>query len=197
VRLAFSHLNLRFNPFGEIPAPDLARLALVSCPDLVEGEVVQFIGESGRGKTTHLLALGSRFPHAVHEKLEEGQDRWRARLPAHVPFFLDEAQRARPRHLRALLASGRTVALGTHEDLSRFSSRKVRTVHVGGPDAAKLETILARRIEWARRGPGPVPSVPRPTVTALLDRHGDDLRAILAQLYDVFQTLPEVRLVTL
>jgi energy-coupling factor transporter ATP-binding protein EcfA2 len=197
VRLAFSHLNLRVNPFGEISAGDLARVALVACPALAEGEIVQFIGESGRGKTTHLLALASRFPHAVHEKLEEGQHGWRTRLPPHAPFFLDEAQRARPRHLRALFASGRTLALGTHDDLSRFSSREVRTVRVGGADAAKLETILSRRIEWARRAPGPVPWVPRSTVTALLDRHGDDLRAILGQLYDVFQTLPEVRPVTL
>jgi hypothetical protein len=192
VRLAFSHLNLRVNPFGEPSPPDRARLALVDGAELAGGEILQFLGDSGRGKTTHLLALGARYPTAVYEKLEEGQDRWTSAPPADGPFLLDEAQRARPEHLRALLASGRTLALGTHADLSALSARPLRTVRVGGVGTAKLGAIVARRIEWARRGPGPLPSVPDAGLNSLLARHGDDVRAIVGELYDVFQTLSEV-----
>jgi hypothetical protein len=163
---------------------------------LAEGEIVQFIGDSGRGKTTHLLALASRHEDAVYEKLEEGQDRWRAAPSLDAPFLLDEAQRARPEHLRALLASGRTLALGTHDDLSGLAPCPIRTVRVGGVGAQKLVAIVARRIDWARRGPGPVPSVSRSALTALQARHGDDVRGIIGELYDVFQTLREVGPVT-
>jgi hypothetical protein len=196
VPLAFSHLNLRVNPFGEPSAEERAHLALVDCGELIEGESVQFVGDSGRGKTTHLLALASRYPRAVYEKLDEGQDGWAAAVPSDAPFLLDEAQRARPERLRALLASGHTLALGTHTDLSALSTRPMRTVHVGGVGAEKLAAIVARRIEWARRGPGPIPSVAPHTLSTLERRHGDDVRAIIGELYDVFQTLPEVGPVT-
>jgi hypothetical protein len=197
VRLAFAHLNLRVNPFGEPSVEDRARLAVVDCGALAEGEIVQFIGESGRGKTTHLLALASRFPGAVYEKLEEGQDRWVAAVPWDAPFLLDEAQRARPEHLRALLTSGRSMALGTHSDLSGLAPRPMRTVRVGGVGTAALGAIVARRIEWARRGAGPVPSVSTSALTALLAQYGDDVRGMISALYDVFQNLPEVGPVTL
>jgi energy-coupling factor transporter ATP-binding protein EcfA2 len=192
MRLAFSHLNLRVNPFGEPSAGDRARLAVVEAAALAEGEIVQFIGDSGRGKTTHLLALASRYPSAVYEKLDEGQDRWTALVPRDAPLLLDEAQRARPDDLRALLASVRTVALGTHADLSGLSPRPMRTVRVGGVGSKKLGAIVARRIEWARRGPGAIPWVSKNALTTLGRRHGDDVRAILGELYDLFQTLPEV-----
>ena len=197
MRLAFSHLNLRVNPFGEPSFQDRARLALVDYAVLGEGEIVQFVGDSGRGKTTHLLALASRHPSAVYEKIDEGQNHWAAAVPRDALFLLDEAQRARPDHLRALLASGRTVALGTHADLSGFAPRPIRTVRVGGVGTAQLGAIVARRIEWARRGPGPVPFVTTSALTALLARHGDDVRGIIGELYDVFQTLSEVGPVTL
>ena len=157
---------------------------------------MQFIGDSGRGKTTHLLALASRHREAVYEKLEEGQDRWSTVPPLDAPFLLDEAQRARPEDLRALLASGRTLALGTHADLGALAPRPIRTVRVGGVGTEKLEAIVARRIEWARRGLGPLPTVPRSALTALQARHGDDVRGILGELYDVFQHLREVGPVT-
>jgi hypothetical protein len=73
----------------------------------------------------------------------------------------------------------------------------MRTIRVGGVGTEKLGGIVARRIEWARRGPGEVPSVSTSAVSALLLRHGDDVRAIIGELYDVFQNLSEVGPVTL
>ena len=49
MRLAFSHLNLRVNPFGEPSPADRARLALVDGAELAGGEILQFLGDSGRG----------------------------------------------------------------------------------------------------------------------------------------------------
>lgn len=49
------------------------------------------------------------------------------------------------------------------------------------------EAILTARIEAARRGFGPVPPVGAAPQQQLLDRVGDELRAVGSHLYDVFQ----------
>ena len=189
MQLPFAHLNLRVNPFGEPRVEERAALAVVDLPELRAGDPVQFVGESGHGKTTHLLALLARNPGAVYERLQEGEDRYAARASGAVPLLLDEAQRLRPQLLLRLFSQNRTLALGTHDDLSRFSDRPLRTVRFAGLTLARLRAILARRIEWARRGPGPVPVVSDASLQALLDRHASDVRAIEGHLYESFQSL--------
>jgi hypothetical protein len=182
--LPFARLHLRWNPFGAAPPEDLGRLAVAELPELRPGDAVQFIGEAGRGKTTHLLALRARYPDAVYERIPPGASR-------HRSFLLDEAQRLRPRLLRRLLREISTVALGTHIDLSRIGRRPLATVRVGGLTPERLAAIVERRIEWARRGPGALPRVPAAAIDALIARFGDDLRAIEARLYEAFQVMEE------
>jgi len=190
--LPFAHLNLRWNPFGEPTPEERAGLAIVTLPELRSGDVVQIVGESGHGKTTHLLALRASHRHAVYEKVEEGEDRWRSRLPSAGPFLLDEAQRLRPRLRRRLFATAETLALGTHEDLSTLTERPVHTVHLSRlTTVARLQAIVERRIEWARRGSGPVPVVPEDALLALASTYGSDVRAIEWRLYEIFQHLKE------
>lgn len=190
----FAHLNLRRNPFGEPEPSERASLAVLEdFGPLGPGEAVQFIGESGRGKTTRLLRLAALHPGAVYDRLDEGQDRSRVRVPSGAVYLLDEAQRMRPALLARLLARADRVALGTHEDLAAVAGRPLRTVHVGGPPSVELlDAIVRRRVEWARRGPGPVPEVGRATLADLIARHGDDLRAIEGDLYDLFQSREEL-----
>jgi len=189
--LPFAHLNLRFNPFGEAGLADRGELAVVDLPPLRGGDVVQFVGDSGRGKTTHLLALLARYPGAVYERLDEGQDRCRGEVPRTGLFLLDEAQRLRPSLLPRLLGREGPLALGTHADLSAAAGRPLPSVRLSGLDPARLRAILERRIAWARRGPGPVPVVGDSTLRELIRRHGDDLRAIEGTLYDAFQGMKE------
>ncbi len=191
--LPFAHLNLRWNPFGEPAREDRGGLAVVDLPELRPGDPVQIIGERGRGKTTHLLALAARHPGAVYECVAEGSDRFTGAPADGSIFLLDEAQRVRPPLLRRLLARSLTLALGTHGDLSAAAGRPLRTVRAGDVTPDRLEEILRRRIEWARRGPGPVPRVPAEAVGRLIGRHGGDVRAIEGRLYDVFQELEEPR----
>lgn len=189
--LPFAHLNLRFNPFGEAEPDERAALAVVDLPELGPGDAVQFVGDCGRGKTTHLLALRARWPGAVYERLDEGQDRCRGRVPATGLFLLDEAQRLRPSLLRELLARAAPVALGTHVDLRAAAGRSLTTVRLNDLSLARLRAVLERRIAWARRGGGTVPALPERTLLALRARHGDDLRAIEATLYDALQNMKE------
>jgi hypothetical protein len=85
------------------------------------------------------------------------------------------------------------VAVATQKDLA-VSFRKaeflVRTVKVADlVSLSLLEKMVARRMEWARRGPGPIPSVDEEALRSLLTRHGRDLRAIQSHLYDWCQQL--------
>jgi len=191
MHLPFAHLNLRFNPFGEAGLDERAPLAVVELPPLGQGEVVQFVGDCGRGKTTHLLALRARHPGAVYERLDEGQDRCRGPIPSTRLFLLDEAQRLRPSLLLRLLGREGPLALGTHADLSAAAGRPLLTVQLSGLDVPRLRAIVERRIAWARRRTGLVPVVPDSTLQALIGRHGDDLRAIEGTLYDAFQGMKE------
>ena len=192
LQLAFSHLNLRRNPFGALDRMTRAELAVVPAIEVGENEVVQFMGQAGRGKTTHLLALHLRWPGSVYEYIPEGSDRYHTRsLPA-VGFLLDEAQRLPPRRLRRMFARARRLVLATHEDVSRYSRRPVRTIEIAGLSAAKLNAIAEARIESARRAPGPIPRLSADACERLVQLHGDDLRAIEYHLYGVFQELPEV-----
>lgn len=192
--LPFAHLNLRRNPFGE-PAPEeRAALAVAEVEPwaarLARGRfALQLVGECGRGKTTHLLALHARFPGAPLVRL--GPDLPLAVAPGPL-VFVDEAQHLPPRRRAALFRACGALALTTHEDLApelRAAGLEVETVRLSGLDPARLEAILTRRLEWARRGPGPIPTLAPGACERLVARFGDDVRAIEDHLYEQVQRL--------
>ncbi len=196
--LPFAHLNLRRNPFGEVDLCEQATLALVELDEVAQrlkqpGFAVQFMGPCGRGKTTHLVALRAMFPSAAYVHIGLSQA---VRIPRGDPLLLDEAQRLPKWRRWWIFRRFRRLALGTHEDLSlelRRAGWEVETIDVASRlDAARLCVMLNRRIEAARRNPGPIPVVSPATAQSLLRRFGDDLRAIQGHLYDRFQTLAEI-----
>jgi hypothetical protein len=158
---------------------------------------VQFLGDCGRGKTTHLLAIRASFARAPYMHIAEGQ---RVReLPearAGVPIFLDELQRL-PRNLRRKLPAGKNpLAVGTHKDLQRALVRagyEVRTVRPAGLlDAARIKRIFERRIEHARRSPGALPAIRGETIADLLRRYGSNVRGMEHEMYERFQELQRI-----
>ena len=196
--LPFAHLNLHRNPFGELEFTQRAPLAVVDVDRFVQqleqpDYAVQFMGERGRGKTTHLLAVMRHFPQAAYVHVGENE---RPPIPHGQPLLIDEIQRLPPRRRRRVFRRSVSLALGTHEDVGRelhAAGYRVETVDVGGTlDPRRLQDILNRRIEWARRGPGPLPHVGIETARAMIDRFGDDVRTIEWQLYDLFQNLPGI-----
>ena len=201
VGLPFAHLNLRRNPFGQLEPEELARLS-VTCVDRFVGRLgrpgfaVQFLGAKGRGKTTHLHALRRAFPSAPYVYFPPGAPPARLRRPpARGPLFLDELQRMPPSRRRRLWprASYAIASHLDHTDELRAVGLEVETVRLTGLEPERLTAIVARRVEAARRGAGTVPAVSPGGIRSLVERHGDDLRAILDRLYDAFQGLPEPR----
>lgn len=186
--LAFEHLNLRFNPFGELDRELRARAAVLEPLSVREGEVIQVLGAAGRGKTTHLLAWHHASPHSAYEYVPEGSSRV---LTSPLPglLFLDEAQRLTPSERARLFDTVPRLVIASHEDLSRRTRRPVRTVHLAGLSRERLARILSARVEISRRSSGPVPTFSPGAIAALSARYGDDLRAMESHLYDVFQAL--------
>lgn len=197
--LTFAHLNLRRNPFGELGQDDRPGVAVVDLAPLL-GELrnpafaLQVVGEQGFGKTTHLLTIRAAIVSATYTCIPEGRSLWPS---IGNPTIVDEAQRLSRRHRFRLFRRGVPLALGTHENLERElqqAGRTVVTLQVGElMTLDRLHTILNRRITFARRGPGPLPSIRLATTKTLLEEFGSNVRAIEAQLYDCFQNLREIQ----
>ena len=190
--LPFEHLNLRRNPFGELPSEERAMVALRDeTVTLGEGEIGQVIAERGRGKSTLLWSLAASEPGATYARVAVD-----TRVPSADPtgslYLLDEADLLGRRQLGWLLDRCRRALLATHEDLAGRAGRALRTFRLPALTAARLRAIVARRIEHVRRGPGPVPQPSDRLLHDLLRRHGDDLRAVQDELYDRFQRLKGV-----
>ncbi len=199
----FVHLNLRRNPFGELPPEERPRLAVVDVGRWIEplaaqpGFALQVLGDAGRGKTTHLLALREALPEASYRHICEGE-----RVPARAivpgrPTIIDECQRLLPRARRRVFARGDPLLLGSHEDHEpelRRAGYEVETIRPADDlGRERLVSIVEARIEGARRSQGPVPGVSDEALDALRERYATDVRAMEHCLYEVFQRLSEIR----
>jgi hypothetical protein len=194
--LPFARLNLRWNPFGEVPSRERGRLAVVgfdieriiaqlSAP----GFAIELLGPCGRGKSTHLHALHTRFPKVPVTYVDIGA---RPRIPRAPVVFVDESQHLSLRARRRLFGRRASFVLATHEShAAELAAAGVHceTFRVGGVDELRVREMVARRLEWARLGPGPLPTVPEAMLQELAREHTDDLRAVGDALYDWVQVL--------
>ena len=195
--LPYQKFNLRRNPFGELDREEWTQLAVVDIEatlmELVEpGVVIQFVGEKGYGKTTHLFAIHRRLPQSGYVHIPEGQ---RAAMPAGVPLLIDEAQRLTRWQQFRVFRSRVPLVLGTHFDFTEKlvrSGRKVRTISVCQHTTAnRIYELMNARIVRFRRSEGPVPEVTRATVDRLMESFGANIRGMLHQLYLQFQLISE------
>lgn len=197
--LPFHNLNIRWNPFGELGEETRTELAVADLEALVPlvrtpGTVLQFLGNSGCGKTTSLLVLHRFFKAAPFVRIRPETP---ASIPPGHPLFLDELQLL-PRWQRwRVFTRGASFVVSTHEDYARELTRRGLVVHTFHPaqqvDASRLAVMFRNRIEWARRGPGRVPGITGATIEQLLTKFGKDVRSMEHHLYEVFQNLEEIR----
>ncbi|MFT7638943.1 MAG: hypothetical protein ACI9G1_000668 [Pirellulaceae bacterium] len=196
--LPFAHLNLRRNPFGELSPAERMDVAVSDVSEFVEalrepGFAVQFLGDQGRGKTTHLLSIWRHFRDSPYLRIGEGE---RPPIPIGDPLLLDEVQRISRWTRRRVFRRNISLAIGSHEDHEaelRRAGKRVVTVEVAKLMAApRLQAILQRRIDAVRRVEGPIPRIKKQTVESLIAQFGSDIRGMEGQLYEVFQQLEEV-----
>ena len=198
--LPFSHLNLRRNPFGELTAEERTALAIVEIGPALQHltqprAAVQFIGEKGYGKTTHLLVLATQFGHGTYIHIPEEQ---RVSVPSTGdPLLIDEAQRLTRIQRWLIFRSRRRLILGTHEDFELPLCRAGRPVLTIAADRftneVRVHTLLNARIRSARRSAGLIPSVTLRTASKLFTQFGSDIRSIEHSMYQTFQLLRDIQ----
>ena len=137
--LPFAHLNLRRNPFGEIDRRTWAELAVVDVTAFVRrlaelDYAVQFLGEKGRGKTTHMLAILRHFPQAAYVHLPEDRQ---PPIPRGRPLLIDELQRLSRWRRRLLYRRKSPLVIGTPIDYAQELRR-------AGYDTYACEVVMDR-----------------------------------------------------
>jgi energy-coupling factor transporter ATP-binding protein EcfA2 len=188
---AYATLNLLWNPFSEPNQEERAALAVQMPNFLLEPKkAILFLGEKGRGKTTHLLALQQKNPNAPYIHLPEFGKH--PSIPRARIIFLDEAQRL-PRLTRQFIwQRAKTWVIASHENHTyelEQAGFSVQVVSLTGLTLEKLEAIIKQRLEWARRSNGEIPRVSKEKLRQLLTEYGDNLRGIEGALYDEYQQM--------
>lgn len=198
--LPFAHLNLRRNPFGELTQAERKELVVFDfdVTPLIERLqtprfAAQFLGEAGRGKSTHLLGLHRTFPDAPFFYLAESAPPLQlAQIPDAPVIFIDELQRMPQPQRLALFRRPTSFVIGTHQDHEAeylTASLMFENFHLSGITPQRLQRILTRRIEHAVRDRiEPIPVISLGAAEALVKKFGDDIRSTENYLYTVFQT---------
>lgn len=197
-------MGLKCNPFRVLTDAEWAAVAVVPSPvlDVImrASTPVQIIGEAGRGKTTTLLAVKTKFLRenvpVVYQYLPQGTRHFddRGAATAQV-FLLDEAQRltrGERRRLCRLAASGVRLIFSSHEDLTAVCAAhnlSLTTINLSQPDNARLAHILQTRLAYFSTEEQPAITISGDAIDFLLARFGDDLRSMERFLYEVFQWL--------
>lgn len=194
-QLVFSHLNLRFNPFGELSRLERAQVAVTDLGSLpmkilMPGTAVQIVGEHGRGKSSHLLALHAHMSQCAYTQIHTGDN---PKFKKQDVQFVDSIENLGRFKRFCLYKRSRSIALTSHTDLSvelRNAGYTVLTRRIAQHCPERITAIFNRRIQLAQRDMRePVPLVSKKTVRGLIEEFGTDIRAIENQLYEIFQDL--------
>lgn len=200
---AFSDLNLRFNPFGELSQEERV---LVACADVeqlaqtfqsaADNTAIQFLADHGRGKTTHLLSLHQHFQSVPLVRLHQhtATQTIRPWLAQHNPqmLFVDSIENLTWFKRLRVYRRFSKLAFTTHRDLSlemTLMGLAVKTIVISQTDTQQLMNLFNRRVEYARRGEGSVPLVTEVQVVELQKKYGDDIRAMESALYTEYNLL--------
>jgi len=193
--LAYVRLNLRHNPFGEATLEQRRHLALL--PDTIpldvisqKGYLLQVCGEVGCGKSSYLLALSRLVDGAVYIRCGPGLN---MSYSPRQQLLVDEYDLVSERKRVRLLKKFTVKAVATHRDFSAEIKRQGYEVMTVNPAESMtpdlLERIVQQRLEWARRGPGPLPAIDRDTLAELSVRSNNNVRTVENLLYDRVQAM--------
>ncbi len=193
-QLPFAHLNLRFNPFGELTREQRAVTAIVELDDIPEHFsksriAIQFIGEHGRGKSTHLIALHKRLKHSPYTQIHIGD---KPTFSNDDIQFIDSIEMLPAARRKKIYRSTNILAITTHNDLTnelQAAGFEVISKRITVDNEQHIKKIFDKRIELARRNTGSLPDIDINTVRTLITNFNDDIRAMEHHLYEVFQQL--------
>lgn len=179
-----------FNPFGGLTATEIKRL-IVPKFDLEElatsianneFDVIEFVGDYGRGKTTHLIALHQYLKKAPFHFLTKANPQIQVEDQpivfidsiGHVPFF-KRIQLWKNKKTRFVYTTHHSRKM----ELNLFK-RKIKSYYFKGLEAPVLQEIIRKRLALVNlEDEEIIQEIPN-----LLKDYGDDVRGIMIHLYE-------------
>ncbi|WP_227430763.1 hypothetical protein [Psychrobacter sp. I-STPA6b] len=212
VSLAYHHLNLSHNPFGELDFYTHQVLTVVDIRPLIAlfeqpNHILQIIGKHGRGKTSHLLALAQYYPDIAYTQIHDNQPvtfyqkqsiYQNTVYQKNTAYFIDNLENLAWYKRWAVYHRYQRLAVTTYRDFSkemRLLGKKVTSYHVSQPDAQQLLTLFNKRIHHAQRNPNlPIPELTLADIKTLQNIFDDNIRSMEQVLYNTFQKMDKQKL---
>ncbi|MCP5096726.1 MAG: ATP-binding protein [Chloroflexi bacterium] len=208
----FHTLGYSQNPFGALTEEMWAAIAVLpqNVAQVLADETVhaQLLGPMGCGKTTTLQKAVHMFResnhHVAYEYIAEGENKFVSSLSTVDLFVLDEAQRLnwwmRRRWLNCVANGRLRTIFSSHKDLSRAFRRRglpLKTIEVHQLiTLAHYESILHQRLAYFTLPNQPAAMLTEDAVRFLYISFGPDLREAEYFLYEVWQGLDKVEMIT-
>ncbi|RDH84023.1 MAG: hypothetical protein DIZ80_07770 [endosymbiont of Galathealinum brachiosum] len=197
MNLPFDHLNLRFNPFGELTSDQRKQVAFVDIESLTkslnkEATAIQFLADHGRGKTTHLLSLHDYYSKTEYIKIYQGD---KPDFTEQFIRFVDSVENLTKKSRLELYKKTSSIAFTSHADLSKELHKagfSVTTIKVCMENELTLRDIFTQRIKFAQRNDGAIPVVDQFAIKKLKTLYGDDIRSMEGHLYELFQQMERI-----
>ena len=207
----FARMGLSGNPFRVVPPAEIPGLYAPpldgqgpSAADIARSgaRCVQILGREGFGKSILLATVGGLLE-------DEGLCCERRYLPPHHDgifveprggvdvLLLDEAQRLTRKARRAARlwyddGGQRRLVMTTHEDLRRAFGRELESLEIPAADAAAIDRVFRRRIEFSGGDSESIRLSPR-GARWLESECGGCLRRVEEFCYELFQAIEATR----
>jgi energy-coupling factor transporter ATP-binding protein EcfA2 len=206
----FAKLGLSSNPFRRLTDEEWADIAVIPAPietAFNAGDNLLILGKRGRGKSTILRHLSRRIAwqgkRTVYERIPESRWQYQTHIQGLDAFALDEAQRLllwKWIPLLNCMRNGMRLIIGSHRNdawLFRLAGIPVTVFRLEELYTRQhLATVLQCRLDYFTTDGEPLVNFAPSAFDYLWQQYGDNLRAIEAHLYDVFQQLDQPTTIT-
>jgi len=186
-----------YNPFSGIADNDIIHTIYPNHPidlwiDLLEdkkSKIIEFVGQKGRGKTTHLKLLQQYFSDSEIYHLDKKLIKIKKGKSSII--FIDSIQRLSFfKRMKLWLNRKTTYAITTHHTKAweyRMANRQFHSFKFQGISVPSLRHIIANRISLATNLLPHQIKINDTILFTLIQHHGDDYRSILNLLYDSYK----------
>ncbi|SEL22000.1 hypothetical protein SAMN04487910_2058 [Aquimarina amphilecti] len=192
------NIQYSHNPFGGIDDEELLDIIdpkhsfekLIQTLNQDSPIIIQFVGRKGRGKTTHLRALHQLIPEAEMHFLNRSTYKWIVDNTNKYTFIDSVHHISWRKRLQLWRNYSLSYVITTHipRDLEfLFCKRKYKTFYFNGITPEKLEIIIKKRISQFSYIKYQDILLNQTILNQLIQKFGDNIRAILNFLYDRFK----------
>ena len=196
----FNHqeLLLRQNPFGgltdveleQVLVPHFEMERMLALIEDGQPKIIEFLGKKGRGKTSHFRYLHRHLPFYPMYLLDQNKPSTQIEELQSPVIFVDSIFHLGLFRRLRLYRAFETVVLTTHWGRKleyQFAGKKSYCFHFKGINADRLKKLIVRRIKVMLANENQEIIINDQVVNTLIEKFGDNYRAILNHLFDQYQ----------